>query len=168
MVQHCTTKRPYSCVSVRSFCVITKSKGMDKSRKMEGYYHGQRRTTWFPWNEGVTSSVICSLWRNREYLDAALCLGSPKAGSFLRPLSGTPGQGNLYRLSSSPHIFDTDCVHLNGIATSLKNGKLWFLKGHEGPEAKQRFNYTLSLTLALHGVGGHRHAPTALPPGKTR
>jgi len=27
---------------------------------------------------------------------------------------------------------------------------------------------TLSLTSALDGVGGQRHAPAALPPGKTR
>ena len=27
---------------------------------------------------------------------------------------------------------------------------------------------TLSLTLALEGVGGQRHAPAALPPGNTR
>jgi hypothetical protein len=27
---------------------------------------------------------------------------------------------------------------------------------------------TLSLTSALEGVGGQRHAPAALPPGKTR
>jgi hypothetical protein len=31
---------------------------MDKSRKMEGSYHGQRRTTWFLWKEGVKPSDI--------------------------------------------------------------------------------------------------------------
>jgi len=31
-----------------------------------------------------------------------------------------------------------------------------------------RCNYTISLTSAVNGVGGHRHAPAALPPGKTR
>jgi len=30
------------------------------------------------------------------------------------------------------------------------------------------YRSTLSLTLALNGVGGQRHAPAALPPGKTR
>ena len=39
---------------------------------------------------------------------------------------------------------------------------------HEGPEGKYKFSSTLSLTLALDEVGGQRHAPTALPPGKTR
>jgi hypothetical protein len=40
--------------------------------------------------------------------------------------------------------------------------------GHEGPEGEQRYCSTLSLTSALDGVGGQRHAPGALPPGKTR
>jgi hypothetical protein len=31
-----------------------------------------------------------------------------------------------------------------------------------------RYSSTLSLTLALDGVGGQRHAPAALPPEKTR
>jgi hypothetical protein len=30
------------------------------------------------------------------------------------------------------------------------------------------YSSTLSLTSALDGVGGQRHAPAALPPGKTR
>ena len=30
------------------------------------------------------------------------------------------------------------------------------------------YNSTLSLTSALEGVGGQRHAPVALPPVKTR
>jgi hypothetical protein len=39
--------------------------------------------------------------------------------------------------------------------------------GHEGPEGEQMYTYTLSLTSALHEVGGQRHVPVALPPGKT-
>ena len=35
--------------------------------------------------------------------------------------------------------------------------------GHEGPEGEQRYIFTLSLTLALDGVGGQCHAPAALP-----
>jgi hypothetical protein len=38
--------------------------------------------------------------------------------------------------------------------------------GPEGPEGEYRYSSTLSLTLALDGVGGQRHAPAALPPGK--
>ena len=30
------------------------------------------------------------------------------------------------------------------------------------------YSSTLSLTLALDGVGGQRHVPAALPPGKVR
>jgi hypothetical protein len=39
--------------------------------------------------------------------------------------------------------------------------------GHERPEMEQRCSSTLSLTWALEGVGGQRHAPAALPLGKT-
>ena len=40
--------------------------------------------------------------------------------------------------------------------------------GHEGPEGEYRYSSTLSLTSALDGVGGQRHAPATLSPGKTR
>jgi hypothetical protein len=40
--------------------------------------------------------------------------------------------------------------------------------GHEGPDAEKRYSSTLSLTSALDGVGGQRHAPATLTPGKTR
>jgi hypothetical protein len=40
--------------------------------------------------------------------------------------------------------------------------------GHEGPEGEYRYSFTPSLTSALNGVGGQRHAPAALPPGKTQ
>ena len=38
--------------------------------------------------------------------------------------------------------------------------------GHEGPELEKGYSSTLTLTSVLDGVGGNRHAPTALPPGK--
>jgi hypothetical protein len=38
--------------------------------------------------------------------------------------------------------------------------------GHEGPEGEWRYSSTFSLTSALDGVGGQRHAPCALHPGK--
>jgi len=38
-------------------------------------------------------------------------------------------------------------------------------KGYDGQE---RYSSTLSLTSALYGVGGQRHALAALPPAKTR
>ena len=40
--------------------------------------------------------------------------------------------------------------------------------GHESPQGKQTSSSTLSLTSELDGVGGQRHDPAALPPGKTR
>jgi len=40
--------------------------------------------------------------------------------------------------------------------------------GHEGLEGACRNSSTLSLTSALDGVVGQRHAPAALPPGKRR
>ena len=79
------------------------------------------------------------------------------------------------------------CLHsvhtLTGVQTSLTN----IIVGTFCPEAKwwsklkvlvnftleqgkkdQKHSSTLSLTLALDGVGGQRHAQTALPPDKTR
>ena len=47
-------------------------------------------------------------------------------------------------------------------------GKVHPRPGHEGPEREQRYSFTFSLTSALDGVGGQRHAPAALPPGETR
>jgi hypothetical protein len=39
-------------------------------------------------------------------------------------------------------------------------------KGRELPGGEYRYGSTLSLTSALDGVGGKRHAPAALPPGQ--
>jgi hypothetical protein len=38
--------------------------------------------------------------------------------------------------------------------------------GHERRKGEERYSSTLSLTSALDGVGGRRHATVALPPGK--
>jgi hypothetical protein len=46
--------------------------------------------------------------------------------------------------------------------------KIHPITNHEGPEVEYRYRSTLSLTSALDWVGGQRHAPAALPPGKTR
>jgi hypothetical protein len=45
----------------------------------------------------------------------------------------------------------------------LKNTKVHHRTGHEGREVEWRYSSTLSLTLALDGVSGERHAPDALP-----
>jgi len=46
--------------------------------------------------------------------------------------------------------------------------KVYPRTGHEGPEGEQMYSSTLSLTSALDGVGGQRHAPASIPSGKTR
>jgi hypothetical protein len=40
--------------------------------------------------------------------------------------------------------------------------------GHEGPQGVERYSSSLSLTSALDGVHGQRHATAAFPPGKRR
>jgi hypothetical protein len=47
-------------------------------------------------------------------------------------------------------------------------GKFHPRTDHAGLEGEYRYSSTLSLTSALDGVGGKRHAPAVLPPGKTR
>ena len=47
-------------------------------------------------------------------------------------------------------------------------GKVHPRTGHEDPKEEWKYSPTLSLASALDGVGGQRHAPAALPPGKTR
>jgi hypothetical protein len=46
-------------------------------------------------------------------------------------------------------------------------GKVYPRTSHEGPEGEQMYSSTLPSASALDGVGGQRHAPAALPPGKT-
>jgi hypothetical protein len=50
----------------------------------------------------------------------------------------------------------------------IGKGKVHSRTGYEGLEVEYINNSTLSLTSALYGVGGQRHAPVALPPEKTR
>ena len=45
-------------------------------------------------------------------------------------------------------------------------GKVHHRTGHKGPEVEKMYSFILSLTSALDGVGGQRHAPSALPPRK--
>jgi hypothetical protein len=47
-------------------------------------------------------------------------------------------------------------------------GKVHPGTSYEGPEGGVDYNTTFSLTSAQDVVGAHRHAPTALPPGKSR
>ena len=45
-------------------------------------------------------------------------------------------------------------------------GKVHARTGHEGPEGEYSYSSSLSLISALDGMGGQRHAPAVLPPGK--
>jgi len=47
-------------------------------------------------------------------------------------------------------------------------GKFHPITGHEDPEVEKRYGSTYSLTSAPDEVGGQRHTPAALPPGKNR
>ena len=51
--------------------------------------------------------------------------------------------------------------HLSQVKVKVK---IHSRTGHEGPEVEQRYSSTLSLTSALHVVGGQHHAPAALSP----
>jgi len=50
----------------------------------------------------------------------------------------------------------------------MRNSEIYLRTGHESPEGECRYIYTLSLTSALDGVGGKRHASAVLPPGMIR
>ena len=42
------------------------------------------------------------------------------------------------------------------------------MQATKGPEGEERYSFNLALTSVLDKVGGQRHAPAALAPGKTR
>jgi len=48
----------------------------------------------------------------------------------------------------------------------ILKAKVQHRKGLEGPGRDKGYSCTLSLTSALDGMGGQRHAPAALTPGK--
>jgi len=77
----------------------------------------------------------------------------------MRSRTVQPVAQSLYRLSYRAHYLTC--------GKAIK-GKVHPKRGHEGPERELIYSSTLSLTSALDGVGGHRHAPAALPPGNTR
>ena len=63
----------------------------------------------------------------------------------------------------TPPILHTDFT----LPTKGKGiGNVFPRTGHEVPKGEQRYSSTLSLTSALDEVGGQRHAPVLLPPGK--
>jgi hypothetical protein len=80
---------------------------MDKIRKREGDYHGQRRTTWFLWKEGVNCQIFIVdylQFLERKHLHTTLCSIRYGASTVAR---------KLYRWLS-----------ISGIANPLKNGSV--------------------------------------------
>jgi hypothetical protein len=75
----------------------------------------------------------------------------------------------LHRLVSFTLIIPQfDVPNPQQITSSLNKCKVRLRTGHGGPGKGQRYGSTLFLTSELDGVGCQRHAPAALPPGKTR
>ena len=80
----------------------------------------------------------------------------------------------LYLKKAIQVIYTRTCCQVINLsrAVRLRKGKGKSKdKGHprigdEGPEGEQWYSSTLSLTSALDGVDGQRHAPAALPTGK--
>jgi hypothetical protein len=58
------------------------------------------------------------------------------------------------------HILTDEYNHIVG------KGKVHPGTGHKSPEGEYKYSSTLYLTSALDGVGGQRHTPAALPPGR--
>ena len=60
----------------------------------------------------------------------------------------------------------TVCCLVVELNKYFEKGKVHPRTGHYGAAGEQMYNSTLSLTLAVNGVGGQRQAPAALPRGK--
>ena len=74
----------------------------------------------------------------------------------------------VYSVLMSYNCVNTNILHSFVHYKGKGKGKVHPITGHENPEVEQRYNSILSLTSALYGVGGQRHAPAALAPRKTR
>jgi hypothetical protein len=90
-------------------------------------------------------------------------------------LTSKPHEHNMgLHRSDNPKVCTSVCVCVCVCACALiisdvkGKGEDHPRTGHEDPEGVQRYSSTLSLTLALDGVDGQRHAPASLPSGKTR
>jgi hypothetical protein len=73
-------------------------------------------------------------------------------------------------LSTYQHLEGTYWIHLQRSRLQFYpqgKGKVHPRTGHEGPYG-ERCSSTLSLSSTLDRVGGQRHAPAAITPGKTR
>jgi hypothetical protein len=74
----------------------------------------------------------------------------------------------LYEINRGKTASTTQIIEAGTSRIHKSEDKVRPRTGHQGPEVEWRNSSTLSLASALDGVGGQRHAPAALPPGKTR
>jgi hypothetical protein len=64
---------------------------------------------------------------------------------------------------SGERSVSVDCLHIK-----VKVKVNFTLEQATKAQREQMYSSTLPLTSALEGVGGQRHAPATLPPGKAR
>ena len=82
------------------------------------------------------------------------------------------GSWTLNKIPPPGRIIPTRLCRFTAIAVRTSNrkgkdkGKVYPRIDHKVPKGVYRYFSTLSLTLALDGVFGQRHAPAALPQGK--
>ena len=74
---------------------------------------------------------------------------------------------NTQNLKKCSLEFKSIAYGLRYVPKGKGKGKVHPITDHEGPEVEYKYSSTLSLTSALDGVSGQRHAPAALPPGQT-
>jgi hypothetical protein len=79
----------------------------------------------------------------------------------------TNSSGRLNVRNACPHLVQnlSSCLQPKYVKGKGK-GKVHPRTVREGPEGEKRYSSDLSLTSALDVVGGQRHAPVALTPGK--
>jgi hypothetical protein len=80
---------------------------------------------------------------------------------------------NLGSSALAGHI--ADCIDNGSVGSQdatctdvTRSSTLHPRTGHEGPGGQQSYIANLSLTSGPDGVGGQRHAPAVISPGKTR
>ena len=70
-------------------------------------------------------------------------------------------------MKESHNILDALCPNRHFVIYTRNKNKLNTITCHEGTQVERMYSSTFNLG-ARWGLGGQRHAPAALPPGKTR
>jgi hypothetical protein len=134
----------------------TGSRGVRISGSNAGYtmFRGSVKSTGYPLHSPVSPSLP---------LPCVTVCHHISTGLYVR---------RLFQRSSVPlAVCNTSnpCMPLfiaNGKGKDKAKGTVHPITGHEGPEGEYRYNYTLSLTSTLDGVGDQRQASASLSPGK--